>query len=459
MDEETGSPRDREPDDALSEQAPPGAVQSVGEAPPLLPPRRTPVLHAAVIVGIAAMAVAGLFAFRSFRSAEGASSPEEAVRHLFDAVAAEDVLATLDTLAPEERDPLKGRLVEIGRELGRLGVLAGDLDLSRLAGFDASFEGLRLSSEEVAEGLADVRIVGGSSRFAVRPGDLPLGDFVREIAGSWLQTTPAPQTGDLSEDEGMVAAVRRDGRWYVSLWYSVAENARRDAGVPIPALGRGVTARGASSPEGAVEDLLRSAAAVDVRRMIELMPPDEAGALHDYAPLFIDEVERASARARGQFRARISSLGLSMRGSAHDEALVKIDRIRFQVEGADGSPIAAYDGRCLRVAGEMAFPFIPGNVVCQDRRPPFSVPEALGRKADLGIVVVRRGVLWYVSPTRTWLDGMLAMLRVLRPSDLDQVRDFVREFAPGFAVQRSTRSTAVLTYAPVPQPASPEPRR
>ncbi|MBI4728493.1 MAG: hypothetical protein HY775_03210 [Acidobacteria bacterium] len=439
MDEETGSPQDGGPDSALGEQAP--LAQPV---PGELPPRpRASFLHTAVIVGVVAMAIAGLFAFRSLRSAEGANSPEDAVRHLFEAVAAEDVLATLEALAPEERDLLKGRVVEIGRELGRLGVLAGGLDLSRIAGLDASFEGLRFSSEEVADGLAGVRIVGGTSRLAVRPGELPLGGFMRDVAGSWLRTTPAPQTGDLSGVGGLVAAVRRDGRWYVSLWYSVAENARRDAGAPVPALGRGITARGAPSPEGAVEDLLRAAAALDVRRLIELMPPDEAAALHDYAPLFINDVEGAAAQARGQFRARISSLGLSSR-AAGDEALVKIDRIAFQVEGADGSSIASYDGRCLRVAEGMVFPFMPGNVVCEDSRPPLPpVPEALGRKADLGIVVVRRGGLWYVSPTRTWLDGMLAMLRVLRPRDLEQVRDFVREFAPGFAAQ----------------PASPEPRR
>ena len=48
---------------------------------------------------------------------------------------------------------------------------------------------------------------------------------------------------------------------------------------------------GADSPEEAVDEMIAAVERLDVERMIELTPPDEMGVLHDYAPLFLDEVE------------------------------------------------------------------------------------------------------------------------------------------------------------------------
>lgn len=382
-------------------------------------------VHVAVLVGVLAVAGGAVFAVRSLTGTEaGGATPESAARQFFDAVANEDALGVLESLLPSERDLFKGPLVDITKELGRLRVLSTDLDLSKISGLDLSLENLRFSSSSVTEGLSVVRIEAGIARSRVTPKDLPLGSFVRDVIGPDLEQAPPPDTENLAGDETAVATVRDGDRWYVSLWYSLGETAREDAGAPPPALGRGIAPNGAASPEDAVDDFIRALARLDVRRLIELLPPDEARALRDYAPLFLEGAESAAAEARKQFRATITTLDLSSRRGDDDEALVKIDQIRFSAEAADGSAGVSYDGKCVRFSGEIFVPLLPAGVLCQGDRPPFAVPEIPTRDADLHIVAVERGGSWYVSPLRTFLDGLVGTLRALEPKDLETFRDF-----------------------------------
>jgi hypothetical protein len=387
-------------------------------------------VHVAVLVGLLAVAGGAVFAVRSLTGTDaGGATPESAARQFFDAVANEDALGMLESLLPSERDVLKGPLVDITKELGRLRVLSTDLDLSKISGLDLSLENLRFSSSSVTEGLSVVRIEAGTARSRVTPKDLPLGPFVRDLIGPDIDRAPAPDTEDLADDDTTVATVRDGDRWYVSLWYSLGEAARKDAGAPPPALGRGIAPNGAASPEDAVDGFIRALAGLDVRRLIELLPPDEARALRDYAPLFLEGAESAAAEARKQFRATIGTLVLSSRPGDDDRALVKIDQIRFSAEAADGSAGVSYDGKCVHFSGELFVPLLPAGVLCQGDRPPFAVPELPTRGADLHIVAVRRGGSWYVSPTRTFLDGLVATLRALEPKDLESIRDFFTGFS------------------------------
>ena len=105
---------------------------------------------------------------------------------------------------------------------------------------------------------------------------------------------PASRIATLFVDTATLVTIKDGDGWHVSLWYSVAEAARKDAGKPAPEFGQGVEAKGADSPEAAVEELFASMGTLDVRRMIELTPPDEMAALHDYAPLFLDDAEAAA---------------------------------------------------------------------------------------------------------------------------------------------------------------------
>src|SRR5205823_347014 len=111
------------------------------------------------------------------------------------------------------------------------------------------------------------------------------------------------------------------GRWYVSLWYTVAETVRRHANAAVPAFGQGVGARGAATPEEAVRQLVDAGVRLDVRRAVELTPPDEAAALHDYAPLFVGKADESARRMRTEGTA-ITVKALDVHATTHGDRAV-----------------------------------------------------------------------------------------------------------------------------------------
>ena len=59
--------------------------------------------------------------------------------------------------------------------------------------------------------------------------------------------------------------LRKDGRWYLSAFYSIAETLRHEADAPdIPA--EGVALNGGDSPEAAMDNLINAAAGLDPQR-------------------------------------------------------------------------------------------------------------------------------------------------------------------------------------------------
>jgi hypothetical protein len=386
------------------------------EPEPAEPPRRRSSL-AVVAVAIVALLGAGGFALAYLQP--DANTPEEAVRSLVEAVADEDVLGALDALAPSERELLKDTVVDVAEELRRLDVLSEDADLSGIDGVDLSVSDLQLSAQELGEGVSLVSVRGTAS-VQVDAEALPLGSLVEEQG--------SPFEAGFSESEPIedlqLVAVEEDGRWYVSLFYSLADAARRSAGEPVPEFTAGVSPEGASSPEAAVRSLVDAGVALDARRVIALLPPDEAAALHDYAPLFLDDLEAEAAEARESFSVAVRSLDLSVDRDG-DEAAVTVDG--FDVEATvDGERTAMrYDGRCFHVEladGEEeetcgpAASALTGLVV-----PLRGSPAESDAPARSAIVTVERDGRWYVSPIRTVLRPLVEALRAFDGDSLEEL--------------------------------------
>ncbi|MEX2658738.1 MAG: hypothetical protein WD232_03500, partial [Acidimicrobiales bacterium] len=265
----------------------------VGQLPPY--PAPPPSRRGPAFVGIAVAAVlavaAGAFAITSMGN-DTPSTPEAAVEALFSALEDQDVLGILATLAPGERQVYQPFIEDMVGELQRLDVLAGDLDLAAIDGIEIDVDGLELRSSTLGKGVSSVSITGGTITSTLRPAEVPIGSFVRELMeDSGVGMEPVTSTEPLAADEPFEIVVIDDGGWHVSLHYSIAELARKEAGVAAPAFGQGVQPEGADSPEGAVRALLEAAVDLDLRRVIALTPPGEMSALHDYAPLFLDDVE------------------------------------------------------------------------------------------------------------------------------------------------------------------------
>lgn len=418
---------DREAQAPGSAAAPPPAVLTDAAEVPAVPPMsRRPAAYLAVIIGLLAMVAGGVFFARSIGSdAEGGATPQAAVENMLQALSNEDVLGVLEAMPSGERGLFSSRLRALTAELGRLGILKPDLDLGDLPGLDLEFSGVRLSMEQLSADLAAVTLAEGRSSYRIDPAASPLGEFVRKLIPP-SSLSPVRGSDDLSDDRIVFATIREGGDWYVSLFYSLAEQGRREAGMPLPRAGEGAPARGAATAEKAVEELIRAAAALDVRRLIELMPPDEAAALHDYASLFIEDAEAAVREARTHFRAQLRSLSVSARANGEDR-IVTVDKIDFHLEIPDAGITVDYDGKCATLSGR----FFGSDRPERQCGPGAGVLPGAGLAGlpRIGFVVVERGGAWYVSPVGTVLDSLIEVLRALKPADLETFR---RSFAPFF---------------------------
>ena len=386
------------------------------------PPRRRGRRGAAVGLGLAA-AGAGVFAFLALSADAGSPTPEAAVERLLSAVGDEDVIGVLEALDPAERPVLRSGLEELSGELRRLGIASDDLDLGALRGVDVEFEGLAMETEELAAGLAAVRLTGGTVTTAAEPGELPIGPTLRRFLDHpelGLELEPASATEELPAGAPVIAAVDDGDGWHVSLSYSVAEAARRSAGEPLPAFGHGVEPEGAESPEAAVSEAVRAAVGLDARGVVALAAPGEARALHDYAPLFLDDAEAAAAELRASsFRLDVDRLDLA---SDVDGQAATVEVTGFAVSGTseDGEAFSAsYDGDCATMDfGEAEG---PGRMCASDLQP----PGTPGVDRQLALAVVRSGERWYLSPTATAFEQVLGSLRALERSDLEDPERFL----------------------------------
>lgn len=407
----------------------------------------------AVGLGVIAVVAGGLFAVLSLGSEE--NSPEDPVRAMFEAAERGDLLGVLEQLEPGERDALRQPIMDMADELDRLEVLQ-DPDLGGISGIDIQVDDLELSSRRVTDDIARVTITDGTGRVHVDVAELPLGRFVRDLLGDANDEVNDSSESLASKDaDDFVATVRRGGKWYVSIGYSIAEQARD--GRPFDQMGPAVTARGADTPDGAVRELIEAGAGLDVRRVIELLPPDELGALQDYAGLFLPSLESEIAGAREEVRVSIPTLELEA-DTDGDQALVTIEKI--EVEGqAEGNTFSFRDG-CFKMSGEDFEP----TELCPADRPtdalgftPFGFfgaragdvePPTLSfadKQASVGFVTTRVDGKWYVSPVRTVLEDLVAIMRLAQPSDLDAIRDYFERlsasFSSGFEEHRANTTT------------------
>jgi hypothetical protein len=386
--------------------------------------RRNPFAIASIIVGILALIGGGVFAANNLTGTKsGGSTPEETARALYDAVAHEDVLGVLENLVPGERDALREPLKNLRDELVRLDVLKSDFDLAGIKGVNLEFKNLQFTTTNLSSDIALVKTTSGVANYRVDPQLIPFGSFVRELAGPALLGSPTSGSSAVKpEDEANMVVVRQNGRWYVSLGYTIAESARSESGAPVPSFGGGLAAAGKQTPEAAVEALLRAAVALDFETMIAVTPPDEAAALHDYAPMFIQAAKTLAAAAGGKYRATITELQLASEKTSSG-ALVTIKKIAFKASSPDGKFALDFDGDCL--SGRGLGPGFPPRLCSSDLKGA-GLPQ---KTPHVGFVTVQRGGVWYVSPLRTLVDGITAVLKVMDKKDLDQIKGLVGQFA------------------------------
>lgn len=411
------------------------------------------------------------FAATQVGSDSGAGDPEAAVEEMFEAIADEDILGVLATLDPAERDAIARPVEQLFAELERLDVLHEDFDLAGVAGVDLEFEGLELDSQQIRKDLYRVHLMGGTASYSVDTDKIPVGEFLTDtferfgVEYRGIQESDSEALDPDGTGEAFVVVRNTGDGWHVSPGYTAVEAARLDMGAPVPAAGAGLRAKGAGSPEAAVEEFLKAAVAIDVEGALARLSPGELGAVHDYWPVLVADADVPTAE---DVPADIQLTDLVLRATSDgDRRQVFVDSIGVDVVTEDFAGGGTISGGCIEVRGDVRTTFedegfdLPEGPICRDDIEQI-VEEATGgldrmgflfggvsglgdltigdgETPTLGITVVyledddRFDDGWFVAPFGTWTDLGLAVLGTLEREDLDAIVDSVEEFFGQFS--------------------------
>lgn len=394
--------------------------------------KRSKWLVGGAVAAVLATGAAGIFAVSNLTGAShgGAASPDELGLSLLQAIENEDVLGVVDVLSPGERDVFRDPLVDLVSELTRLEVLSTDADLSRLLGVD-----VELSNERVTASSTNVPDITNidlraDAVLTFDGAELPIGALITDnVPDDVLTEMRGTRLTETDEFDVRLTAVEEDGRWYFSVFHTIAELARQEAdpGSLIPI--QGIGADGADTAEAAFDAVLDRVEDLDLTGLLRTLNPGEAAALQRYAPLFLEEAEAALAEVplewtitRREFRvdesgdtATVFLDAIGVEGSIEGEA--------FSFSFADGCITAAAAGETFEQCSEAAFEDTTGLLddAPETRKLIDTFTDAFADMEESGLEMRRTDDLWYVSPTTTMSEAMLNVLRALDRSELDAI--------------------------------------
>lgn len=285
-----------------------------------------------VIAAVTALVGAGGFTTYSFLGASndgGAATPEEAVTTFVSAIEQEDVLGMIDVTLPEEVGVLRGAVDSITSDAKRIDLLGDDFDTSGVQGIDISFDDLALDTNYLEGGMATVTATSGTVSASFDPKAFPFGDKVRDLLDDSQQASTASASLGASDPPALLMTLERDGRWYVSIEYTIAEYVRQAAGWEVP----GPVTRtpvGFASPEEAVTGFYDRLGALDLQGAMDAFAPGE-DAIAWLAPMWMPDAQAAFAKGRSAgWSLGISGLTYETIGEGDHRTLKPIT---FTVEG------------------------------------------------------------------------------------------------------------------------------
>ncbi len=394
------------------------------------------------VLGVTALVAAGAFAVVKITGNDaegGAASPAEVGTSLTSALDNEDFLGVIDLLLPGEREAFREPMIDLVGHLSRLEILSDDADLSKVGGIDIQFADVTVREEST--NVADISNIylSGSSTITVDGDKVPLGDLVIDelFDGERPDMDAEPENSEF--DDTKMTVVERDGRWYLSALYSAAE-AGRDGSDDIPE--SGVEAKGASTPEGAVQQMIDAVSDLDLEVIIATLDPSEAEALQRYAPVFLNEAQAQLDDVGLDWAITDTTFTVSGDGSRRsvaidtlvfDATVPDIGTVRAELKDGCLKATAEFDGEIQEFSacrGDAAGSVFGGFGFGDDGfgddaagQKMFDVAEeAFADYEGAGISVHEVDGEWYVSPLRSGFDAYNGLLGAL---DADELRDII----------------------------------
>jgi hypothetical protein len=410
------------------------------------------------IVGALALGAGGL-AVAVNSGSDGAGSPEQAVQQLLDSASASDLVGVMDSLAPGERETFRQPMLDTIKELKRLDILAKEADPTKVDALTMTFSDVTYATSEISSNIATVTMPTGSMTAKGDAGKLPFGQLVIDLAGpDGLPDGVDDETTDMAGSK--ITAVKVDGSWHVSLWYTIAERARVDEGAPAPSDATKVASTGSDSPEAAVADMVDALVDLAPRRVVELLPPTEYAVLKDYGYLFLDDLEAARADvpeytldidlpvavSGSGDRRTARPTGFTVKAVVDGESVeatynTETECIDLKVNGEDpfAKPDSSEGGDVFGDSGLFgAENLCLGGETTEDALDALSPEmrdftqkmEAMidrSKVDEIGITVVRDGGKWYVTPVGTLTDAMVTMMEAVKAPELRALAEEIKE--------------------------------
>lgn len=438
----------------------PGEVRAEYGAPPAPPEPETkksrlPYLIAAAVCVVALVAAGLVFAnARGWFTASGAASPNDAVQGLFDALAEDDLLGVVDRIAPAEAALTSGVTDEVLDQLKRLEIVKPGTTADQLYSLDITVDGLTLAPEPlpVNDHVQVVEVTGGTITVDSADTQSVLTEKIQDAAPEWTGSTPAHETFDIAEQSELtggalrIATVQVDGRWYPSVFYTVADNiAFATLGPDYPHELSPMTAVGAATPALAMDGLLSALISGDVRNVAATFDPGTLGAVQDYAsaifgdgsacflgggnhsagpgscePLGVSVMDAEWSTAEVSAGQKVMVDSLTLRTPEGDVAVVRDPAVPSLTITAPGeAPIVISPEKASEFVADLGSMF----GVDAGQTPP-EVTAIIEREvAELlqwGVTMVQGpDGQWYVSPIHSFTDLFLSLLRGLEPGDID----------------------------------------
>lgn len=366
-------------------------------------------------------------------SSGGADTPTLAAQNLANTISSGDVVGLLGTLAPAEASLFTDPIEEAAAELKRLEIIRPEADPKALSGMEIKTEGLvfdESQQQQVNDHLTITKLTGGKITVTADFTKIPLTkDFLdAALDADDVPSGPETETIDIAEEVRKnkgepvrIATVKVDDAWYPSLLYTIADYALLEEKTEWPA--QGIAANGAGSSNDAVKELLQAALDADIKRVIELLPPDEMGALQDAGPAILEAAgkEKPSGAKVLKLETESSSVGGGTRATLTSLELQGPDGEDFKLSKDNDCYSVTMEGRTERMCASELADLIESEA---DGSMPPAVKQALTSlgtgilKQGVGVITTEVSGKHYVSPIRTFNEQGMTILRSLQPEDI-----------------------------------------
>lgn len=367
--------------------------------------------------------------------ASGATTPEDAVTNLVQALGDGDLLGAANALAPGEAAVLADQLTQSTDELKRLGVLDQNADPSTFSGIELTVTDLTFDSqaaERVNDHVTITKLTGGTVTVDADLTELPLaqeylGEMLAEAGGAAALTDSETfDIGSFVRQTGepvRIATVNVNDEWHPSLLYTFADYFLAEAGLSWPQ--ESIPAQGTDSPAEAVKQVLQAVFDSDFTRLIELLPPDEMAVLHDVGPALAQALENATRGPSGIQVLDVQTEDSQIAGGT----LATITTLSLQVPG-QGQVTVTKNGDCYDLTAPQGRQRLCGRELGQQmaaNADGSASPEVLQRVGEslaeqgVGAVTTEVDGQHYVSPLRTASELSMSLFRGLTAEDFKEI--------------------------------------